>query len=378
MRTPRKLLITLTLIVLFFLTLNLIRHYSIPSITYKKTIESFVARHTPYTLAVNGDLHISLFPNPELIINQVSLQNKKNSGTAPFFANVKELHLKVQWLPLLSRQLALKQIILSDAMIQALPHLPILFNGTINVNADARTASIPNYHVILNHLPLDGFATIAWQNPQNNNIRITFSATTNVAGGTITKTGTCDLNHTSKHMLINESIKITGVNLNPVLRAFNDKEDINGQLTGSILLNTNDNHGSWLNNLNGNGNISIKNASFGQLNVSSMINQNLTLLRFDTVTGTFNIKNGTLSNNNLNMTSKNLLATGAGTINLVNNTINYQLSLQEIAASSLKLPVNISGDLQHPTATVNVAKTLNNVVNTLLNDHKLNLKNLLQ
>lgn len=378
MRAPRKLLITLALIFLFFLTLNLIRHYSIPSTTYKKTIEFFVATHTPYTLVINGNLHWSFFPNPELIVTQATLQNKKNSGTAPFFANLKELDLEVQWLPLLSRQLALKQIRLSDALIQTLPHLPILFNGTINVNADAHTASIPKYHAILNDLPLDGSATIGWKKQQNNSIKITFSSTTTVAGGTITKTGTYNLDRISKHMLINESIKIADVNLNPVLKAFNNKEDINGQLTGSITLDTNDNNGSWLNNLNGNGNIAIKNASFGQLNISSMINQNLKFLRFDMVTGTFNIKNGTLSNNNLNMTSKNLLATGSGIINLVDNKINYQLSLQQVATGSFKLPVNISGDLHHPTVTVNVAKTLNNVVNTLLNDHKLNLKNLLQ
>lgn len=375
MRILRKLLAAIAVIFLLSFLINVILRYAVPLTKYKQFVETQVATHTGYTLTINGNVGLSLFPTPKLILNNITLQNKKNSVTAPVFVKINEADLQIQWAPLFSRKIKLRQITLTGAMIRLSPKLALLFNGKIALNLDTHTASLSNYHATLNDLPLTGSVIASWKT-QSQVTKVTFSSTTHIANGLITKTGECDIDQQSKHILINESIKIADVNLAPIFKAFNYKQPIKGLFTASATFNTNDNGAPWLNNLNGKGNFSIKNASFGQLNLMSIINQNLNLLDFSSVTGTFNLNNGVFSNNNLVMNGKHLHATGTGRIDLPHNTINYQLLLQEKLSDSFKLPVSISGDLQHPDVKVNLKKSVNNVINNILHDHKINLKNL--
>ena len=373
MPTLRKLLTAIAIIFLICFIINVVLRYAVPTDQYKQLIESQVAAHTNYNLTIKGDVGLSLFPAPQLILNDVTLQDKTGN------ANVKagQIDVQVQWAPLVSHQIVLNYLNVTDTLIHLSPNLAILFNGKIMVNMATQTASIPNFRATLNGVPLHGQANATWVT-QSGITKVTFSSTTHMANGLITKSGECDINSNTKHLSVNESVKIMNVDLGPIFRAFNFKQRFGGILNASAQLTTNDNNGSWLSNLNGNGNFTISKASFGQLDLMSAVNQNLKVLNFATVTGTFNIRNGTFSNNDLLMTGPLLHATGAGSINLPNNTINYQLSLQEKLTDSFKLPVTISGNLGHPNVQINLKKTVNNVINTILNDHKLNLKKLFQ
>ena len=373
MQALRKLLTAIAIIFLACFVINFILRYAVPTEKYKQLIESQVAEHTNYNLNIKGDVGLSLFPAPQLILTDVTLQDKTGN------ANVKagQIALQVQWRPLFSHQIVLNYLNLTDTLIRVSPNLAVLFNGKVMVNLATRTASIPNFHAALNGVPANGQVNATWVT-QSGITKVTFTSTAHMAGGIITKSGECDINRATKRISVTESIKIMGVDLGPIFRAFNFKQRFGGILNASATLSTNDNSGSWLSNLNGNGNFAIRDASFGQLNLMSAVNQNLKILNFSTVTGTFNIKNGVFSNNDLLMTGPLLHATGAGSINLPNNTINYQLSLQEKLTDAFKLPVTISGNLSHPNVQINLKKTVNNVINTILNDHKLNLKKFFQ
>lgn len=80
---------------------------------------------------------------------------------------------------------------------------------------------------------------------------------------------------------------------------------------------------------------------------------------FGTLTGTFTIRDGVMTNNDLYLNSPRFDIKGAGTINLVNQTINYKLntSAKKIPVQSddlktlygITIPIAVVGDLSNPS-----------------------------
>lgn len=121
--------------------------------------------------------------------------------------------------------------------------------------------------------------------------------------------------------------------------------------------------------------------SDGKLILGNLINQNLNKYEvtqnptdktaFTSLSASFTIKNGIVHNNDLNVRNHVFTLTGNGTINLVNNTINYNAQAklnpdaikQETKIDKIigKYPIDIliSGDLNNPKITPQIKNYLN-------------------
>ncbi|MEE8579194.1 MAG: AsmA-like C-terminal region-containing protein, partial [Hyphomicrobium sp.] len=90
---------------------------------------------------------------------------------------------------------------------------------------------------------------------------------------------------------------------------------------------------------------------------------------FSALTASFNITNGIAENNDLKLSSPLLRATGAGTVNLAQRTLNYQVLPKLVASlsgqggqtdlSGIEIPVNITGPWDNPDISPDIAGALN-------------------
>ncbi len=90
---------------------------------------------------------------------------------------------------------------------------------------------------------------------------------------------------------------------------------------------------------------------------------------FSALTASFNITNGIAENNDLKLSSPLLRATGAGTVNLPQRTLNYQVLPKLVASlsgqggetdlSGIEIPVNITGPWDNPDISPDIAGALN-------------------
>lgn len=128
-----------------------------------------------------------------------------------------------------------------------------------------------------------------------------------------------------------------------------------------------------LNHLNGNGKISVINGELRGIDINYMISTVTAMVRkqdlsstnanktlFNDLKASFAIQNGVINNNDLQMISTEFNTQGQGTIDLVNQRINYHLQTlltqtnlankkQVLNLYGLPIPVLISGDLKKPT-----------------------------
>ncbi|MAQ71668.1 MAG: hypothetical protein CL565_05695, partial [Alphaproteobacteria bacterium] len=86
---------------------------------YKSTITEQVQAKTGYTVAINGDLSLSVFPLPHLNVHDVTVLNGDNTLT-----KISEVDVSVELLPLLSKDIQIRSVSLLDPVI------------TLNTNAE--------------------------------------------------------------------------------------------------------------------------------------------------------------------------------------------------------------------------------------------------
>jgi len=90
-------------------------------------LKTAVAKNTGRTLTINGSLHFKLWPEISVEANDVSLSNPPNMFKGQFAA-IKTLRVKVAAVPLLSRQVDVKEITLVE------PRLSLVVDGKGNEN----------------------------------------------------------------------------------------------------------------------------------------------------------------------------------------------------------------------------------------------------
>lgn len=83
---------------------------------YKPRIVEYVSASTGRTFAV-GDVGLSLVPNPGLAVAEVTLANASGFGDAPFL-EAQEMRLGLEWLPLLSGEVRLGDVVLKGARLR--------------------------------------------------------------------------------------------------------------------------------------------------------------------------------------------------------------------------------------------------------------------
>jgi len=199
-----------------------------------------------------------------------------------------------------------------------------------------------------------------------------------------------------------ESVKVRGVRVQPVLKALANTDMFAGvmqmdtQLNGVGLLPQ-----AALAHLNGTGNILLRDGMIKGFDIAGTL-RNITTLGqqsgpkqtdFSQLSGSFKVKNGVVSNNDLFMASPLFRLTGYGQVNLATKNIDYHVkprlvgSLEgqgdtEAARKGLVIPLRIQGPLNAPKVKVEMdIKTLmGNVGNIegILKGRKGGLKSILK
>lgn len=238
-------------------------------------------------------------------------------------------------------------------------------DGDGNLNFNNKKASI-RYKVNWNRLAMDGGCLLHF-NQVPAGVDIKYQSITKVAGGSVDERGTYHLVDSGIDHF-DYLLTIKNVNVTPLMQAFHYGDKLQGALNMSAKLDGNNRNHKWIPNLNGRGTFSLKQAQLGDLAVVDYLDQALTSIHrkpitnkdgsvtvFSSITGTFQLQNGVLSNQDLNMQAPRIFGSGSGNINFVNNQIDYLLKLWHKSADDIKVPLNISGSISNPKVTADYA-----------------------
>ena len=189
------------------------------------------------------------------------------------------------------------------------------------------------------------------------------------------------------------------VALGPLLQAIQGKSFIQGNLSFQTSLTTEGNNAhTLLQNLNGKGDLNISNGTFLGLNIVRFLEQAEAIIKqkpltnlsgqtsFSSITGTYTIHHGVLTNNDLKLNGVPIAATGSGTVNLNDDMINYMLTTQYLGnaggQAKFELPIIITGNLAHPNVKPNynslVKQTFEEEVKNKLEQYSGNLGSFLK
>lgn len=160
----------------------------------------------------------------------------------------------------------------------------------------------------------------------------------------------------------------TNIQAEPLMQALAGVTRI--QVAGIANLNTHLTIQGDIKTLNGNGNFILKNGVLKGIDVRYWLQaaqalahkQNFTQTNteqthFDSLSGSFVIRNGVVENNDLVLQATDASANGHGKADLVNKQLNYQLSLQRVRNGELKdapIPLIISGNFSNLSIRLNV------------------------
>jgi AsmA protein len=202
--------------------------------------------------------------------------------------------------------------------------------------------------------------------------------------------GSAKVDLTPKVPQMSLDAKLADVQIQPLLQDLGHQHDkiqikgagnINVQLTASGI-----DANAIVRNLNGKFDFSFKNGQLSGMNLGYLIDSAYALVRrqappangenvtnFGVLSGTGVIQNGVITNKDLTLDSPRLVSKGEGTINLVAQTIDYNLktTTKEVGSNhndtdalnlySLAIPVNITGSLDDPSIRVNAQAILQEV-----------------
>ncbi|MDR3492930.1 MAG: AsmA family protein [Gammaproteobacteria bacterium] len=197
------------------------------------------------------------------------------------------------------------------------------------------------------------------------------------------------INFVSTEPQITSHITLTNIDAQPLLKDLQEHDSkINVKGSGNVDLQittagvTSD---AMLRNLNGNSQISFKNGVLEGMNVGYMADSAFALARHETLpaqggdstefgnlTATAVIHNGVLNNDDLLLDSPRFITKGKGTIDLVNQKIDYKLQTTSKEAAldkrknilnvyNLTIPIQIVGSLKSPSIRVDSEDLLKQV-----------------
>jgi AsmA protein len=193
--------------------------------------------------------------------------------------------------------------------------------------------------------------------------------------------------------------KLNGVQIQPLLADLGHQQDkIKIKGAGDITLQITSaglDANSIVRNLNGTFNFGFNNGQLEGVNLGYLIDSAYALVKrqsppsagedgtnFGKLTGTGVIQNGVIINKDLLLESPRLTSKGEGTVDLVNEKINYSLktTTHDVANSQdnkelsnlygMAIPVNITGDLNNPAIRINAQAMLQEVADQQLKNIK--------
>jgi len=211
----------------------------------------------------------------------------------------------------------------------------------------------------------------------------------NLAGGKVTEKAS--LNVASYPARWKESVHITGVQAGPLLKALANMDKLTGTMSMDTSLRATGLTQTAVKTLNGRGNVLFKDGKLKGFDIAGALRKftNPTAYKqgpqetdFARLSGSFNIKNGVVDNQDLFMVSPLLRVTGKGTADLVSKTMDYRVTPRvvgtlkgqggSILAKGLSVPLHITGSFDSPKIRPEInAKTLINNAPALLNRGKI-------
>lgn len=102
--------------------------------TFKPTLIDYVKTNTNRTLAIDGDVSLSVFPNPKITLNKVSLSEPASDKE---FASINAMHIALQFWPLLSKNIVLDALDLDGIKVHIIKNK----NGTFNFDDFSKTST---------------------------------------------------------------------------------------------------------------------------------------------------------------------------------------------------------------------------------------------
>lgn len=300
----------------------------------KPVIVDEVRKQTGYELTINGDLSWSFYPTFGVQAEQIILSESKQKP--PF--------------------LELQGVTIATKFWQ-------IVRGKENLAGDiyAKNLSLANMHIQQAHVG------VHWQNA----ILVLEPLTAFVYDGNLT--GKASGSELSTMPKWNWDITISHAQLKPWLEDLNganNKLEISG--TADVDMQATSQGKSKpeiLQNLNGVAKIRIANGAVYGTDLNYLVQSADALLSkqavmmpntnktvFDSLTGTANIKNGVAEMNDLLLVSPAFTTNGNGKIDLINQTLDYNLRVTPTHTIKLKgtVPVLVQGDLHNPTVRLDM------------------------
>ncbi|OGT51023.1 MAG: hypothetical protein A3F17_05540 [Gammaproteobacteria bacterium RIFCSPHIGHO2_12_FULL_41_15] len=183
------------------------------------------------------------------------------------------------------------------------------------------------------------------------------------------------LNKNTNIPTYNTVLFIKQLDIAPLINLYQEKKNfqLTGLLTGKInAKSSGDSMNAIKQNLVAHSTLALDNGTLTGLNLDQLIQQinilkNIptlqtkplnTSLRYNKITGSFNIENEKLNNSDLRIIGNDISGSGHGTLNLSNHMLNYELTLQmaqSILPLNIPITLNVTGPINAPNTTIHIA-----------------------
>jgi|GEM_PF-3469312 len=334
------------IIILIFIALGLCIYFINPN-DFKPIIAYQFKKYLHYEITIDGDLAWTFFP----------------------MLNIEAGHIHVQSLP------DAKQFISVDAENTT---IQIKLNPLLHKQIEISGVRIKGGHLNYNGLEL---TNIHLQSSFINNLLVVNPITANLYQGTLVGKITIDFGGAKPTLAADADLK--HIQTDEFFNALSHKKlkiNINAFGDANISVNTSGKDTkAMVKNLMGSGQINFKNGILTGVNLDSIIDRALVLLKekpallkennqtvFDQLNGTIQIQNGNFLNDDLLITSQLFVAHGHGKIDLPSHWINYLLSItiqknlsnNLVSLTNTAIPVAIRGELNDPTVSLDAGQFL--------------------
>ncbi len=353
---------------------NLLKAFNIilPNFNNSKALEKLST-----DLAFNGgDNKLSIKPF-KLTVDDTTVNGEIN------FSNLKQRKINYK--------LTANNIDIDDYFPRKLKTTPLSKTNTTNaVDANAGNQKITLPINLLRHLNLQGSFAInqfvvanlhlsdvqTQLKAQNGMIKLA-PVTANLYEGALTTNATLNVESAIPQYQLTTTIK--AVQAQSLINDLLHKNFIAGTANFSTMLNSNGNTvQSLIRNLNGSGHFNFKNGQINGINVEYELARAKALLDkktipnkpksnstpFGNITGSYNINNGLINNNDLQITNQHFVGKGAGELNLVQSSLNYKLNIlpKDDDLKEYRIPIKITGALTTPSVQLDMDDILKQVL----------------
>jgi uncharacterized protein involved in outer membrane biogenesis len=358
----------------------------------KAQLVAQVKQATGRTLVIKGKATLSVFPSIAVTVEDVTFGNPAGFAS-PYFTHIGSLKVDAALEPLLHKELLITGITLDSATL----NLEQNAGGATNWSFASPTADKPATKTSAAPSNASGSGKLVVDKVTIKNAAVNYhkfgaspmqfaldkvDATVEMSGQSVDIT----LDNAS---LYNGSIKgtanhgaddsvavdmaLSGVQIEPLVTALTGASKMKG--TANVNLKVTGKGATQpaiMSSLGGSGDVKITDGAIKGINITNFLhnatqglvlgNDASQLTEFSSLTASYKIANGVLSNDDLSMKSSVLDLTGKGTVNLAQQSINYRAVPS--VAGAVNIPLNVTG----PWSAISVQPDVAGMVQGVLKD----------